>query len=315
MSPTTEALASTPSFCGPLPVRGRAASARQVLIDYLALTKPRLSLLVVATTAMGFFLATKGAFDPALLASVLLGTALAAGGASALNMFLEQDVDALMQRTRRRPLPAGRLQPGEVFVLGSLMCLAGVLQLAVMVNALTSFLGLLTMTTYLFAYTPLKRKTSLCTVVGAVPGAIPPLMGWAAVRDRLDLEAWILFAILFLWQLPHFLAIAWRWRRDYARAGCPMLPVDDPQGHSTARQVVLQSLGLVLVSLSPTLFGLSGGTYFFCALGLGAAFLLFSILFAIARSDRCARNLFLASLAYLPLLFLSLVLDGIGRPF
>lgn len=287
----------------------RSAGVWGIAADYFMLTKPRLSSLVLVTTAVGFFMATGQGLDLPLLLHTLLGTALAAGGASALNMFLEQDIDALMRRTRHRPLPAGRLQPAEVFTFGTVLSLAGVLYLAMAVNLLCCLLGIVTITTYLFGYTPLKRKTSLCTVIGAVPGAIPPLIGWAAARSQIDPEAWTLFAILFLWQLPHFLAIAWRWREDYARAGCPMLSVKDPEGHSTARQILLQSLGLVVVSLLPTVFGIAGGPYFFLALALGCSFIVFGLLFAFGRSDTNARHLFLASLAYLPLLLIFLALD------
>jgi protoheme IX farnesyltransferase len=213
-----------------------------------------------------------------------------------------------MARTRNRPLPAGRLLPAEALALGVTASILGVLVLAIGANVLAAALGAAAVATYAFLYTPLKRATSLCTVVGAVPGALPPLIGWAAVRGSLDANAWILFFILFFWQLPHFLAIAWMWKEDYARAGFPMLPVLDPDGAMTGRQVVLQSLALLVVSLAPAATGLAGGTYFFAAVLLGAGFLFLAVRFALLRTRERAAVLFRASVAYLPLLLVLVVL-------
>lgn len=278
-------------------------------LSYLELVKPRISALVLATVAAGYVMAAAGHVVPLALFHLLLGTALTAAGANALNQFLEADTDALMHRTARRPIPSGRLTRSAVMRFGLVSGVAGVLYLTLMANPLVGLLGLATIGAYLLCYTPLKKRTSLATVVGAVPGATPPLIGWAGAGQGLSLEAWVLFSILFMWQLPHFLAIAWRWRRDYARAGYPMLTVRDHDGLRTARQVVVQSAGLLLVSLAPTVFGRAGGGYFFCAFALGCAFIFFGVSFAISRTDLGARRLFLASLAYLPLLLICLSVD------
>ncbi|MBI3292595.1 MAG: protoheme IX farnesyltransferase [Elusimicrobia bacterium] len=290
---------------------------RPSLLCYLELTKPRLSLLVLATTLIGFDLASRRPVDVPLLLSTLLGTALAAGGASALNQVLERDVDAKMHRTASRPLPAGRLRPDQALAFGVALSVTGILFLTLAVNLLTGFLAAITLAIYLFLYTPLKQKTSLCTPVGAIAGAIPPLIGWAARRGELTFEAWGLFWIVFLWQLPHFLALAWMYREDYARAGFPMLPVVDPDGRSTSRQILLYSLALVPVSLLPTRVGLTGSIYFWGALILSVGFLamgLYTVLgvagvrhpyplgFQLLRRPATvyAKRLFLASVVYLP---------------
>ena len=283
---------------------------RNVTADFLALTKPRIALMVLITTAAGYLLAGGGA-DPLLLFHTLIGTALAAGGASALNMLLERQLDAKMERTSSRPLPSGRLHSSEVVVFGIIAAAAGVVYLAASVNLLTSLVAAFTVVSYVCLYTPLKTRTSLSTVVGAVPGALPPIIGWVAVRNSVDLEAMLLFSILFMWQLPHFLAIAWKWRKDYHRAGFPLLPVLDPEGNSTARQVLIQSFGMVIVTLLPSLFGLAGAAYFFAALVLGAIFLVFAAAFSFARTDPGAHRLFLVSIVYLPLLLASLTVDKI----
>jgi protoheme IX farnesyltransferase len=247
-----------------------------------------------------------------LLANLLIGTALSCAGAGALNMAMEKRADGAMSRTRHRPVPAGRLAVGTAVSYGGILATAGVALLAVKVNALTAALSAATIVLYVLVYTPLKSRTSLCTVIGAIPGALPPVMGWAAVTNSLGAGAWALFGVLFFWQLPHFLAIAWMYREDYARAGYPMLPVVDPEGGSTARQIVLQTLALVVISLAPVSIGLAGGAYFAGAAALGVSFLAFGLAFAVVRSRERARRLFLASLAYLPGLLGLLALTSQG---
>jgi protoheme IX farnesyltransferase len=241
----------------------------------------------------------------------LLGTALVACGASALNQFLERDLDARMRRTENRPLPSGRMTPDTVLVLGVLFSVAGLVYLAAGVNVLTSFLGAVTLVSYVFIYTPLKRVTTLNTLVGAIPGAIPPLMGWTAATGEISAAGWSLFAILFIWQLPHFMAIAWVYREDYARAGFKMLPVIDPDGGKTAAHAVCHSIGLIPVSLFPALLGIAGAVYFCGALLLGIIFLFFAIQFSRQLTADRARNLFIASIVYLPVLLGLLVLDKV----
>jgi protoheme IX farnesyltransferase len=237
-----------------------------------------------------------------------VGTLLSSAGAAALNMVLERDADAKMERTKDRPLPAGRLSPGEALAFGTLLSAGGVAYLAAAVNLLTAGLAAAALASYLGLYTPLKRRTSLCTLVGAIPGALPPVMGWAAARGTLDVGAAALFLILFFWQLPHFLALAWMYREDYARAGQPMLPVAEPDGASTGRQVVLQTLALVVASSLPAGLGLAGPGYLAAALALGAGFLGFGIAFSTLRSRERAWRLFMASVTYLPLLLGALIL-------
>jgi heme o synthase len=294
--PSSPARPSTAALVVPLPlVSARAA-------DFLELTKPRLNLLVVATTLAGYYLGADG-FDPALLASAVIGTGLVAGGAAAFNEILERDTDGLMRRTRTRPLPGGRMQVSTAVWFAVALSLAGLALLAVGTNRLAAGVAAATLLSYALIYTPLKAKTSLSTLVGGVPGALPPMIGWAAATGTLSIEAWVLFAIVFLWQMPHFLAIAWLCREDYARAGLPMLPVVEPDGRSTAQQVVLYASVLVPVSLAPTLVGLTGRVYFGGALVLGLAFLALGVLFARERTNGNARRLFLGSITYLPLLW------------
>ncbi|MGH7370301.1 MAG: heme o synthase, partial [Candidatus Methylomirabilales bacterium] len=211
---------------------------QRYLADFFALTRPRVVLMVMITTLVGFYLASVGTPDYVRLTQTLVGLGFAAGGTLALNQYLERDVDARMQRTRLRPLPDGRLQPSEALIFGVAITGAGLLHLALFVNSLSAFVTAISVGSYLFLYTPLKRKTSLCSIVGAVPGALPPVIGWAAARGELGVEAWVLFAILFLWQIPHSLAIARLYRDDYARAGIRLLPVIEPDGGSTGRQIV-----------------------------------------------------------------------------
>lgn len=280
--------------------------------DYLELTKPRVTLLVVLTTLVGFYLGARGEVNMILLLQALIGTALVAGGTSALNQYLERDIDAKMQRTRNRPLPTGRLSPRQALIFSSSIAFIGLLYLAFAVNLLTAALAAATLISYAFMYTPLKQKTSLSTLVGAVPGALPPVGGWTAARNDLSIEALVLFAILFLWQLPHVLAISWLYSEDYKRGGFPLLPILDPQGKSTSRQIVTNCLALLPVSLLPTIIGLAGPVYFVGALALGLAFLGFGILVAIEKDNLSARRLMLASLAYLPALLGLMTFDKIS---
>jgi len=273
------------------------------------LIKARLSCLVLLTTLVGFYVGSRGTMDYLLMIHTLLGTGLVAGGAAALNQLLERKHDARMRRTEDRPLPSGRLQPDTVLMFGGFCSVAGLVYLALAVNLLTSALGAITLASYLFVYTPLKRVTSLNTAVGAIPGALPPLMGWTAARGEINAEGWSLFAILFFWQLPHFLAIAWMYRDDYAAAGFKMLPVFDAGGQRTGRQTVSHTLGLLPVSLCPFLFQLAGVVYLAGALVLSTAFLWHAIQFSRELTLARARKLFYASIIYLPLLLGLMVWD------
>jgi protoheme IX farnesyltransferase len=279
------------------------ALAPRRLADYLALTKPEITFNVVITALVGYLVAARGAVHAGLLFHTLFGTALVAGGASALNQWVERDLDAMMRRTARRPLPAGRLTPRESLAFALALVAAGTAYLALTAGLLASALAAATAAGYLLVYTPLKRVTSLATVVGAVPGAIPPMIGWAAARGRLDAGAWALFFILFFWQMPHFLALAALYRRDYAQAGFRVLSVVDPGGTSTARQSLLYTLALLEASLVPRFLGMAGPLYFFGALGLGLGFLYYAGRLALRPESRAhASGLFRYSLLYLPLL-------------
>ncbi|MBI3417711.1 MAG: protoheme IX farnesyltransferase [Verrucomicrobia bacterium] len=273
------------------------------------LVKLRLTAMVLLTTFVGFYVGVRGAIDYALMFHTLLGTALVASGAAALNQLLEREHDAKMRRTADRPLPSGRMQPDTVLILGGMSAAVGLIYLGLSVNLLVSLLGAATLFSYLFVYTPLKRVTTLNTAIGAIPGALPPLMGWVAARGEITIAGWSLFAILFFWQLPHFLAIAWLYRDDYAQGGFVMLPVVDLDGQRTGRQAVSHTLGLLPVSLSPFLLGLAGEVYLFGALALGLAFLWFAIRFARAMGKTQARQLFFLSIIYLPVLLGLLVCD------
>lgn len=285
------------------------ASVARSFAAYYELTKPRITFLVVLTTAAGFCLGSGKPIDYAGLLSLAAGIALLSSGISALNQFIERDLDRLMLRTESRPLPSLRLRPTNALLFGLLLSAVGIIFLALVINTLTALLGLVTFASYLFLYTPLKTKTSLSTVLGAFPGAMPPLIGWVAARGSLAVEAWILFAILFLWQFPHFLAIAWMYSDDYARAGIKMLPVVEPEGRVTGQQIITYTLMLVPVSLLPTMVNLSGWIYFAGAVALGLAFLYFSARAAFDRSKWRARHLLLASVLYLPILFALMVLN------
>ncbi|HWY85428.1 MAG TPA: heme o synthase [Gemmataceae bacterium] len=279
--------------------------------DFVELTKPRIALLVLFTVAAGALLAQGGLLELGQLFHTLLGTGLVAAGASALNQLLERHSDALMQRTENRPLPAGRLQPAEVFLFGIGLGVGGLIYLALAVRQpLTVLVAAFTFVTYVFLYTPLKRKTTLNTLVGAVPGALPPVIGWTAVTGRLDAGGIALFLILFLWQVPHFLAIAWIYRDDYARAGLRMLPVIDSQGAVTGRQMLLYCLALIPVSLLPVLGSQAGLVYAAGALALGSIFLHAVLGFCAAKSTHAARKVLRASLLYLPVLLALLLLES-----
>ena len=283
-------------------------SARERLAAYLELTKPRITFLIVLTSAAGFCLASRSVDYVALL-SAMTGIALLSSGLATLNQYMERDLDGLMRRTAERPLPSGRLAPREALWFGVGLTVIAEVYLALMVNPLTALLGLTVIAGYLFGYTPLKTRTSLSTMVGAFPGAVPPLIGWAAARGNLSVEAWVLFAILFLWQFPHFLAIAWMYREDYGRAGILMLPVVEPEGRVTGQQIVVYTLMLLPVSLLPTALGISGKVYFCGAIVLGLLFLYSSVRAAFSKSRQQARRLLLASVLYLPLLFILMVLN------
>jgi protoheme IX farnesyltransferase len=283
-------------------VRTRAAA-------YLELTKPRITFLIVLTSAAGFALGSRGAVNYLQLAHALIGIALLSSGIATLNQFIERDLDGLMRRTADRPLPSGRLFPFEALWFGIGLTLMAEFYLAVFVNTLTALLGLTVIAGYLLVYTPLKTHTSLSTALGAFPGAMPPLMGWAAARGEIDVAAWVLFAILFLWQFPHFLAIAWMYREDYGRAGIRMLPVVEPDGRVTGQQIIAYSLMLVPVSLLPTVVGISGRIYLVAAAVLSLLFLASSVRAALSKSNQHARQLLLASVLYLPLLFGVMVLN------
>lgn len=282
------------------------------MVALLELTKPRITQLVLLTAAAGFYLGASGAADLWLFAHTLLGTALVAGGTNALNQLSERDVDARMRRTRRRPLPSGRVSVRAAAVFAAAISVAGVAYLAATVNVLTAGLAALTLATYVFVYTPLKRRTSLNTLIGAVPGALPIVGGWTAAGGRLDVAAAALFWILFLWQLPHFLALAWLYRDDYRAGGLVMLGGEDPSGRLTGRASTLFALALVPVSLVPTLAGLTGGLYFAGALLLGALYAAAGAALSFATTDRRARRLFLVSIAYLPALLGLMVLDRLA---
>ena len=280
-------------------------------VDFYELTKPRMNFLVLVTTLVGFYMAAGHSAELSwlLLLPTLIGTALTAAGASILNQYIERDFDAVMPRTRNRPVPAGRIEPGEALLTGVASGVAGVLTLALFVNLLTAALGAITLLLYVLVYTPLKRVTTLNTVIGAIPGAIPPMMGFTAVDNAFSPGALAVFAILFFWQMPHFLAIAILFRRDYALGGFKMLPVVDEAGEITARQIVLYAIALIPVSLLPVSADIAGAAYFAVAMMLGLAFLSFGVSCAATRSLTDARKLFFASIIYLPALLGVMMLD------
>ena len=287
------------------------ARTRRRLAAFIELSKPRLVSMILVTTAVGFYLGSWLSVDYGLLLHTLIGTGLAGGGTLALNQLIEREEDALMDRTKTRPLPDGRLQPMDALIFGALLTSVGLVYLMLVVNPLSALVTALITVSYLFAYTPLKKKTALCSIVGAVPGALPPVIGWVAINDTLSIEAGILFSIMFLWQMPHSLAIAWLYREDYARAGFQLLPVIEPDGRSTGRQVITNCLALLAVGLLPTLVGLAGPRYFVVAFCLGCLLLWYGTILARTRSRESARQLMLVSLVYLPVLLTAMALDKI----
>ena len=297
MKSSAEALSST------------AALEKSWLAVLADLVKARLTALVLLTTFVGFYLGERSSVNYLLMFHALFGTALVASGAAALNQLLEREHDAKMRRTASRPLPSGRLQPATVAIFGGALTVAGLVYLAVLVNPLTSVIGAVTSISYLFIYTPLKRVTWTNTLIGAIPGALPPLMGWTAARNELGGEGWALFAILAFWQLPHFFAIAWLYRDEYAKAGFVMLPNIDPDGSRTAQQSVSNTIALIFASLFPFVLGVSGKIYLVSALVLGAGFLFCALQFSRQLTTLRAKQLFFASIIYLPLLLVALVFD------
>ena len=287
-----------------LPAPGRGTFA-----DFFGLTKPRLNLLVVATSAAGYYLGAPGAPEAWPLLQAVAGTALVAAGAAVLNQVVERDTDALMRRTRGRALPDGRVQPADARLFGLVTSAAGLALLAAGRQPIAAGLALATLIIYLAIYTPLKRRTPVATLVGAVPGALPPLIGWTASHGDITFGGASLFAIVFLWQIPHFMAIAWMYRDDYAKAGFPMLPVIDPAGRRAARQAVAYAAALVPVSAVPALAGISGTGYLMVAIGLGIGLLALAVGFAVSRTDRSARWLFFGSITYLPILWIAMIAD------
>jgi protoheme IX farnesyltransferase len=292
------------------PDQTEVRSSRSGLIrDLVELVKARLTLLVLVTTAVGFYLGAEGPVNFAALLHTVFGTAAAAAGAAALNQWWEHNLDALMQRTRSRPVPAGRMRPRDAVILGSALSIFGVAYLAFVCNALSAALGAITIIIYIFAYTPLKRVSTFNTALGAVPGALPPMIGWAAARGTLNAGAWMLFAILFFWQLPHFFAIGWMYRDDYARAGFQMISSDDRTGERSASQSVFFCMLLFIVAGLPAFLGIATVFYLLAELILGAVFVAVAMRFLKTRARADARRLFIASIIYLPLLLGALVLS------
>jgi protoheme IX farnesyltransferase len=280
--------------------------------DFLELTKPRITILILICAAVGYYFGCRTSFHLALLVHVLLGTALMASGTSALNQWWEADSDARMRRTRERPIPAGRMKRSHALVFGVLVSAAGFAELCLGTNALAAALGLFTLLAYLFVYTPLKQRSPACTTIGALPGAMPPLIGYAAASGSLDTAAFALFLILFVWQFPHFYAIAWMYRDDYARGRIRMLPVIEPDGESTARRIMACSVLLIPISLLPRSLGMAGSPYAFTAVAAGLVLLYFGVRLGRERTFASARHVLLASVLYLPLLFGVLVFDRTG---
>jgi protoheme IX farnesyltransferase len=280
---------------------------------YVALTKPDVSFLVLMTTAAGYYMGAHGAVDWLRLVQTVFATLLIAAGTATLNHYIERDSDRFMRRTASRPLPSGQLQPREALWFGVILCIAGAIDLYFTAGFLASALGVLTCLSYLLAYTPLKKRTVWATAVGAFPGAIPPMIGWAAATGTLDRGAWLLFAILFLWQFPHFYAIAWMYREDYARAGILMLPVVDREGTRTFRQIILTSVALVGVSLLPAVIGLAGVRYFFGALVVSTALVQVCLWASSLRTNVRAKWLMHATVLHIPLLLGLMIYDKIPR--
>ena len=289
------------------PAQVAAPRTQHAFADYVDLTKPRLNFLVVASSAAGYYLGTRGTPDPVLMLEAVAGTALVAAGAAVLNQVYERDTDALMRRTRQRPLPDARVGLPDATIFGSALALGGLALLVARANGLAAALALLTLLVYLAIYTPMKRRTPIATLVGAVPGALPPLIGWTASRGMVDAGGAALFAIVFLWQIPHFMAISWMYRADYQAAGFPMLAVVDPEGRRASRQAVIYSAALLPVSLAPAFFGIAGFAYALIAFILSTALAALALRFARARNDATARALFFGSIVYLPLLWIAMI--------
>ena len=287
----------------------KAISLREKLAAYVELTKPRIAFMLVLTSAAGFYLGAAKGFDMMLFVNSMIGIALLAFGVATLNQVWERKTDALMERTAKRPLPTQKLSTMEALAFGILLCLVAEIYLAFLVNGLTAILGLIVIVGYVLLYTPLKTRTSASTAIGAIPGAMPPLMGWTASANEISLGAWALFALLFLWQFPHFLAIAWMYKEQYAKAGILMLPVIEPEGKITARQIVIFTVILLPVSLAPYFLGFAGLIYLIGASLLGLWFLAASIKTARAKSVEQARKLLLVSVLYLPLIFALMVFN------
>jgi protoheme IX farnesyltransferase len=306
-------VASQPLIAAGAPSALKAARLHEKSLAALLseLFKARLTFLVLLTTLVGFYMGSRGAPAYGLMFNTVLATALLASGAAALNQVLEREHDAKMHRTQDRPLPSGRMSPETALLIGGGCAAGGLLYLALAVNLLTAFLGAITLCSYLLIYTPLKRVTTLNTVIGAIPGALPPLMGWTATRGNISGEGWALFALLFFWQLPHFLAIAWMYRDDYRKAGFVMLPLVDPEGVRTGRQAFCHTLGLLPISLCPFVFRLAGPVYLCGALILGVIFLWQAWKFARDLTQARARTLFYTSILYLPLLLILMVVDKV----
>ena len=309
VEPTIAVLSAAPGAS-----RDRVGRLYATMADYWALTKPEVNFLILITTFAGFYLASPagpGEFQILPVIHTLLGTLLVASGTGTLNQYVERHFDAQMRRTARRPVASGRMEPSHALWFGISSSLAGTVYLALAVNGLAALLTVVTLLSYLFLYTPLKRKTPLCTLVGAFPGAMPPLIGWAGASGRLSLEAWVLYGMLFLWQFPHFMAIAWMYREDYARAGYLVLPFGERRGRFMAWQSLLPPLALVPLSLTPTFLGDVGLIYLVGALLLSSGFFYCAAQLALRKSNLVARRLLFASIVYLPLLLLLMVLDKV----
>ncbi|HTW67972.1 MAG TPA: heme o synthase [Bryobacteraceae bacterium] len=277
--------------------------------DYIALTKPRITWLILMSTGVGYFFGAKNGWHLLTLVHTIIGTGLIASGTAALNQWYEREADAKMRRTQARPLPSGRLIAWKALVFAIAISAAGFVELWIGANPLAAVLGLVTLLCYLFVYTPLKQRSPHSTTIGSIPGAMPPLIGFAAARGTLTWEAWVLFAILFLWQFPHFYAIAWMYKEDYARAGIRMLPVVEPDGRSTARRIFLCSMALIPISLTPRFFAMAGNLYLYGAIALGLAFLYYGQRIRMDRTRQQARRVLLASVVYLPVLFSLMIFD------
>ncbi len=308
MSLTTTAMPEKDNIANP---QSRTTVFVRRAADYIELTKPRLVLMILITTAAGFYLGSSYMVNWMQFLHTLIGAGLTAAGVLGLNQYLERDIDAKMPRTQNRPIPAGRMCPMKALFFSAFLTSIGMMYLTVLVNAISGFVISLIVVSYLFIYTPLKRKTSLCTLIGAVPGALPPVVGWVAAQGKLTGPAWVLFAILFLWQIPHSLAIAYIYRDDYAKAGLKLLPVIHPDGASTRRQIVFNCVALLGIGLLPVFFSIAGGLYFIAALFIGGIFLLSSIYLQKSRSTKAARYVLYASLLYLPCLFIAMTIDKI----